>query len=211
MVDVEVFGGRRGYIGHLYARALYALGSYRSTDNISWDAISRLVFVCHGNICRSPYACARARELGVNSISFGLAAADGALADESASRNALLRGVDLSTHRSVRLRAPLLNHGDLVVVFEPRQLAKVFRESVVDLAGITLMGIWDRPVYPHIQDPFGRSDRYFQRCFSAIDRNIDVLATRIAAYEAPAIDSGAFGGAGSVSLQQRLSVRRLIP
>lgn len=211
MVDVEAFGGRRGYIAHLCARALYSLGSYRSAENINWDAISRLVFVCRGNVCRSPYACARARELGVNSISFGLTAADGAVANESASRNALLRGVDLSTHRSVRLRAPLLNHGDLVVVFEPRQLATVFQESVADLAGITLMGIWDRPVYPHIQDPFGRGDRYFQHCFSAIDRNIDALAARIATSEAPAVGSGALGGAGSVSLQQRLSARRLIP
>lgn len=193
MVDVELFGGRRGYIGHVCARALYTLGSYRLAENINWGAIKRLVFVCHGNICRSPYASARAHALGVRSISLGLVAADGAVADESASRNALLRGVDLSAHRSVRLHASLLNLGDLVVVFEPRQLTKVLRQRVPGLAGITLMGIWDRPVYPYIQDPFGRSDRYFQRCFSEIDRNVAALATRIAAYQAPSVDSSAIG------------------
>lgn len=207
MDDVEFFGGRRAYVGHIGARVLYALGSYRSAENIDWAAISRLVFVCHGNICRSPYACARSREFGINSISFGLEASDGAVADTSASRNALLRGVDLSAHRSVRLRAPLLERGDLVVVFEPRQLAKVLRQNVADLAGLTLMGIWDRPVYPRIQDPFGRSDRYFQHCFSTIDRNIEVLARRITSHESLAGCSGARERAGAASSQKSLSDR----
>ena len=191
MIDVELFGGWRAYLRHLWSRALYSVNSYRAAQSIQWHAIARLVFVCHGNICRSPYACARSRDFGIDSISFGLAAEDGALADERASRNALHRGVDLSQHRSARLQAKLLREGDLVVVFEPRQMTQVQLLSVTDLVGITLIGVWSSPIYPHIQDPFGNSDRYFQQCFSTIDRNLDEIVARIVAHKAPAGASGA--------------------
>ena len=189
MIDAELFGGKRAYAAHLRARVLYAFGSYRSAENIVWGAIARLVFVCHGNICRSPYASERARSLGINSVSFGLNASGGMHADESASRNALLRGIDLTIHRSSLLQASLLARGDLVVVFEPWHLSRVRQRSIAGLAGITLLGIWAQPTQPHVHDPYGRSDRYFQRCFSTIDRNVQGLVTRIVASKAPAIGS----------------------
>lgn len=203
MIDIEIYGGRRAYAAHLRARVLCALGVYRSAENIVWGTIARLVFVCHGNICRSPYACERARSLGVNSVSFGLDAFDGMHADESASRNALLRGIDLTGHRSARLQAPLLARGDLVVVFEPWQLSRVRQRSVAGLAGLTLLGIWTRPTHPYVHDPYSRSDRYFQHCFSTIDRNVHRLVTRIAASKAPAFGSGASRQPG-VSFRDRV-------
>lgn len=211
MVDVELFGGGRAYLRHVCVRALYAVGAYRAVDRIDWDSISRLVFICHGNICRSPYACVRARGFGIDSVSFGLAAADGAVADECASRNALRRGVNLTLHRSARLRPKLLEKGDLVVVFEPQQLIEVRLLGATNLAGVTLMGVWDRPVYPHIHDPFGSSDRYFQRCFSTIDRNLDQIAARIVAHNAPAGQSGALVRVNGASLPPSLSGGKFIP
>lgn len=186
MIDVELFGGRRAYVMHLYARMRCTIGSYRSIESIKWNAVSRLVFVCHGNICRSPYACARVRELGVRSASFGFETSDGASADQSALRNARLRGIDLSDHRSIRLRPSLLEPGDLVVVFEPQQRPKVCGQSIAGLAGVTLMGIWASPIYPYIHDPFGQSDRYFQACYSTIDRNVKSIVDRIFASGSPA-------------------------
>ena len=41
------------------------------------DAVTRLVFVCHGNICRSAFAHAVAERLGANVASFGLSTASG--------------------------------------------------------------------------------------------------------------------------------------
>lgn len=209
MVDFELYGGRRAYAAHLSARALYALGKFRSAENIAWDAIARLVFVCHGNICRSPYASARARALGVKAISFGLDASDGMHADESASQNALVRRLDLSIHCSARLRAPVLAQGDLIVVFEPGQLSRMREKSIAGLAGITLLGIWTQPTRPYIHDPYGRSDRYFQSCFSAIDRNVQELVTRITAHQAPASDSSFPHREEAVTSHQNLSARPL--
>ena len=185
MIDFELYGGRRAYFAHLRSCAQYAIGAYGTADRIEWNVVARLVFVCQGNICRSPYAGVRAGALGVRAISAGLEATDGHCADESASRNALQRGIDLSTHRSTRLKPALLAPGDLLVVFEPWQLRSVMRRQFVNVAGVTLLGIWAHPLRPHIQDPFGRSERYFQRCFATIDLCIDQLTTRLLAHGAP--------------------------
>jgi protein-tyrosine phosphatase len=180
MVDFELYGGRRGYLEHVHSRALHALGAYRSARDIEWAAVTRLVFVCKGNICRSPYASARARLLGVPSASFGLDAAEGAPADPAACRTARSRDVDLSAHRSARRESCRITDDDLLVVFEPSQLAEIKRRRSHRMPRVTLLGIWAQPIRPHIQDPYGLSDRYFQRCFSIIDANVAELVRRMA-------------------------------
>jgi protein-tyrosine phosphatase len=185
MVDVELYGGRRGYLEHVRTRALYALGAYRSARDIEWAAVTRLVFVCKGNICRSPYASARARLLGVPATSFGLDAAEGAPADPAAWRSARSRAVDLSAHRSARLESCGITDDDLLVVFEPSQLAEIRRRRSDRMPRVTLLGIWAQPIRPHIEDPYGRSDRYFQRCFSIIDASVAELIRRMAGGSAP--------------------------
>lgn len=177
MLDVELYGGKRGFLEHSRARVLYALGMYRKVCDIDWSAVGRLVFVCAGNICRSPYASARARSLGVAAASFGLTATDGAPADPVASRNALLRGLDLSSHRSAKAEPSSFVTRDLVIVFEPWHLAEISRWREIPPA--SLIGVWARPIRPHIQDPYGRSDRYFQQCFSVIDANIEAMVRKM--------------------------------
>ncbi len=185
MIDAELYGGKRGYLEHVRARTLYALGAYRGAREIEWAAVKRLVFACKGNICRSPYASARARLLGVQAASFGLDAVDGAPADPTALRNARSRAIDLSTHRSARRESCRITDDDLIVVFEPRQFAEIWLRSVDRTARVTLLGIWARPIRPHIQDPYGRSDRYFQQCFSIIDASVAELAIRMGKGIAP--------------------------
>ncbi len=180
MFDVELYGGKRGYLAHVRARAFYLVGAYRKVCKVDWRSVSRLVFVCKGNICRSPYASARTRLLGIPAVSFGLDAVEGARADSAAARNALMRDVDLSAHRAAKWDAACNVAGDLLVVFEPAQLPEVWRRSAEQSPRVTLLGLWARSIHPHIQDPYGRSDRYFQRCFSIIDQSVAEIAKRMA-------------------------------
>lgn len=195
MLDIELYGGKRGFLEHARARALYALGIYRHVRDINWAAVGRLAFVCTGNICRSPYASARARSLGVPAVSFGLEATDGTTADPVASRNAQLRNLDLSAHRSARVASSSFAYDDLIIVFEPGHLAEIWRRSGREMPA-SLLGVWARPMRPHIQDPYGRSDRYFQQCFSVIDANVVALAGHMMRHHAPeqgndSVDPGA--------------------
>ncbi len=180
MIDFELYGGKLGYLEQVRTRTLYALGAYRDAREIEWTAVQRLVFACKGNICRSPYASARARALGVPTVSFGLDAAEGAPANPTALRIAKSRAVDLSAHRSARRESCDITVGDLIVVFEPWQFAEIRRLSADRMPRVTLLGIWTRPTRPHISDPYGRSDRYFQQCFSIIDESVAEIVRRMA-------------------------------
>ena len=186
MVDVESYGGKRGFLEHLRTRTLYALGAYPRVDRVEWPAVRRLVFVCKGNICRSPYACAKAGTLGMSAASFGLDTCGGAPADPLARENALLRGIDLSMHRSRRLEPQYLANGDLVILFEAAHRAET-RRRIGDRTPFDLLGTWARPIRPHIQDPYGRSASYFQQCFDLIDINLGRLIEHMARMNAPAI------------------------
>ena len=156
---------------------MYSDGAYREIGGVSWSRVERLVFACKGNICRSAYASAKARSLGVSACSFGLHAVDGAPADPAAIRNAAARLLDLTAHRSTQATTCKMTATDLVVVFEPSQIIEARRYGEPGTQ-FTLLGLWSRPVRPWIQDPYGRSDRYFQRCFSVIDAAVLEFANR---------------------------------
>ncbi len=81
----------------------------------------RVLFVCSGNICRSPMAEALARQLlaqrgradiGVSSA--GTAAADGAGASEGSYLVGLEAGLDLGGHQAQQLTAELVADADIV-------------------------------------------------------------------------------------------------
>jgi low molecular weight protein-tyrosine phosphatase len=178
MIDIEMYGGKRGFLAHIRALILYTLGAYGGAEDVDWSSVTRLVFVCLGNICRSPYAEAKARSMGMASVSLGLSAENGVAANAAAVKNALVRGVDLSTHRATRMEPGCLLVGDLVIVFESWQISEV-RRRLGPQARVKLLGIWSTPKRPHIHDPYGQDDRYFQQCFSIIDKGLAGLAERM--------------------------------
>lgn len=189
MVGFELYGGKRGYLEHLRSRALYSLGAFRQARRFDWATVRRLVFVCKGNICRSPYAAEKARVLGMTAISSGLETHEGAAADAAAVRNAARRGIDLSQHRSSVYNYGGLQSTDLIVVFESRQYVEVRRRSGDHGLSVTLLGIWSKPCVPDIQDPYGRSDDSFQRCYAVIDAHVLEVVRRVK--EATAMRSAA--------------------
>jgi protein-tyrosine phosphatase len=191
MLKFERYGGRGGYLAHLSALARVLVGQSRALQQIEWHKIERLVFVCAGNICRSPYGAERARMSGVPAVSFGLTASSGATADPVAQRNALRRDVDLTQHRSTRLEANSVEAGDLVVLFEQYQVDAFYRLNKAQVGGVSLAGLWSRPLRPHVADPYGKSDGYFQECFSIIDSSVAELCGRMQPRRVAAAAAGA--------------------
>lgn len=179
MLEFERYGGRRGYLAHLSALSRVLCGQYRPLLQIEWRKIDRLVFVCAGNICRSPYAAERARASGIPAVSFGLTASTGAAADPVALRNAAQRKLDLTQHRSTRLEANSVREGDLVILFERPQVDAFNTINAVPVGGVSLAGLWSRPLRPHVTDPYAKSDRYFQECFAVIDSSVQELCGRL--------------------------------
>jgi len=186
MDRIEHFGGKAASLRTLGARLWAQCGGYAQYRDIEWAAVRRLVFVCAGNICRSPYAEARARVRGLNASSFGLRAIDGAPAYWRAIDNAAVRGVPLTAHAGRSLAAFRLQPGDLVLGMELDHVRSHAARWRAAGAQVSLLGLWSHDTMPFIQDPYSRRDRYFQVCFARIDAAIDGLAHRLREYAATA-------------------------
>jgi protein-tyrosine phosphatase len=117
--------------------------------------------------------------MGLPTVSFGLAACTGTPADPVAAKVAQRRQVDMSSHRAQGADDVRLGPGDLLVAMEIPQ-ARWLRPLTRLGPQITLLGLWCRPRRPHLEDPFGLSEEYFDICFSCIDSAIDAIARQMA-------------------------------
>lgn len=138
-----------------------------------------LLVVCYGNICRSPYAAARLRELvdvqgdasfTVESAGFIL---PGRKCPEIARKIARRRGIDLEEHRSRVVDRAMLDRAGVVLVMTPEQRRQIRRD--VASAGsppVLLLGDFDEQAPPRrmILDPYGQSETVFSDVFDRIDR-----------------------------------------
>lgn len=173
------YGGRRAFLDHAVYLSHYRLGFLRSFSTVSWSLVGRLVFVCRGNICRSPYAEVIARQrFGISSASFGIETVTGVGAHPPAIHNARLREIDLTAHHATSMNDFVLRENDLLIAMEPRQ-AEVLRswtDRMNRRVQVTLLGLWTTHPRPYIADPYGRSDAYFQNCFGLIDSAVERLS-----------------------------------
>jgi protein-tyrosine phosphatase len=115
----------------------------------------KVLFVCAGNICRSPFAEGLARrladELGldVDFASAGTIAIDGAPASDDALAVAREHGVDLSGHRARRVSSLLTDEADLVL-----------------------------PLHD-VLDPIGRGRDAYRESYAQIERSVRSLLERL--------------------------------
>ncbi len=141
-----------------------AFGRFRHLKSLEWARVERLVFVCQGNICRSPVAAAyAAQQMDFPSISFGLNCRDGAPADPRAISFAGSVGIDLHGHRSRHIRAYEPLASDLVVAMEPAHLGAMKDPRLAALQ-LTLLGLWLPSATPYIHDPFTSDATHFIQC-----------------------------------------------
>ncbi len=181
------YGGTQAFLRHLYWRSFAAAGGLGPLRRLDWSRVDRLVFVCLGNVCRSPYAERRAASQGIVSMSLGLDTTPGIPANDTACTVAAHRGIDLTQHRARRLDDVALAPSDLVVCMEPAHV-RAIRRSRTCPAQLTLLGMWASPQRIYLHDPFGGSTEYFHSCYAVIDTAIGALErnlTRHAAMPSP--------------------------
>ncbi|HRX86058.1 MAG TPA: hypothetical protein P5572_13645 [Phycisphaerae bacterium] len=170
------FGTRRGRLQHHIFSLALRCGAFRRERRIDWSRVQQFIFVCRGNICRSPYAARRARVAGLRAFSCGLHIGDNVAIDPMAAMIARSRGLDLHQHVPRDIQQIRVNTGDLLVAMEPahlQPLRKIIRNAG---AQATLLGLWSTPRRPCLTDPYGLCEAYFNRCFMLIDSGIAGLA-----------------------------------
>tara|TARA_R110002073_G_scaffold335986_1_gene529731 strand:- start:1501 stop:2148 length:648 start_codon:yes stop_codon:yes gene_type:complete len=165
-----VYGRKIGLVKLFISRFYNCVGRYKAYKKVRWGEVRRLVFICHGNICRSAYAEARARHIGLSAASAGLGADRGGKANPQAIKVAFNRKIDLQFHKTTNVDDLVISEGDLFLCMEPSQailvenlLGKNARQQV------SLLGLWSEEKRPFLQDPYELLDEYWDTCFNIID------------------------------------------
>jgi len=157
--------------------------------NVLEDASRILLFVCTGNLCRSPLAAALAeRDLarrlrcvpgdlpsrGFAVLSAGTSADAGRPATPETVESGRVRGLDLSRHRSRPLTPTLLDRADIVFVMEGSQRRTILEFFPGASEKVRLLD----PAGRDVSDPFGQGQEAYAGTAGAIEK---AVAERIAA------------------------------
>ncbi len=153
--------------------------------------VESILFVCLGNICRSPFAAVlatrRLADLGVGGVrcdSAGIRTTQGARPPQEAVEASAAYELSLEGHRPRLLTRELVEANDLIVVMEAGQLHHV-RETYPDAASaVVLLSLFDALVTGgferyHIADPFGQPRSAFDACYGRIDRALTVMLRQL--------------------------------
>ena len=151
------------------SRIQLRLGCFTEMKHIDFEVVERLVFVCRGNVCRSPYAEAVAQSQGKNAISCGVDVKYSAPAEKTGVDAAKMRGIDLSGHMSRSIYDVQLCNTDCLVAMDPSHLP-ISRTVALQIGcQVTLIGLWSRTPVAEIADPYSRPLDTFRQCFNEID------------------------------------------
>jgi protein-tyrosine-phosphatase len=183
--------------GHLTASSKYHLNVWidyltrlarrrTARRRLSEAKAGAVLFVCQGNLCRSPFAAAvlkgllsRSDSVSLESRSAGLLQA-GRTPPKEAVRAARAFGVDLAAHRSRSISPELLREATLIMVMTQEQ-KRVIQQRFGRLAApILLLGDLD-PVAGDrdIIDPWGQALDVFETCYQRIDRCVTEVARAV--------------------------------
>lgn len=146
------------------------------------SSLASLLFVCKGNICRSPFAEAIARRqvpdgLSIAFRSAGIEVGTPEPCPLETVAAAEQFGIDLSGHRSRRIDAGLVAGADMVLAMEAWQAACLRKAFPEHRGKIFLLPLFEEnPVRRHdaarllnIRDPYGKPIEDFIECFERID------------------------------------------
>lgn len=172
------YGSKRGLLNFWWFGFQHRLGRFACYRQVDWSRVSNLVFVCHGNICRSPLGEAVAQQrFRLSAESYGLDCDDGALADQRAVRFAGKLGIDLTQHASRHILQYEPAAGDLIVVMEPKHLLQL-SHHITAKAQVTLAGLWLALPQPYIHDPYCSTELHFEHCEQAVVLGTEGIAAQ---------------------------------
>lgn len=139
----------------------------------------RIVFVCSGNICRSPMAAGFARAklqerdvpaLVVSCGTLGIVGRPAAQLGQVAMEE---RGVDISDHYSQGVQLAMLDVADWVVVMAPAHHAMLLKYAPHLDERIAAMWEWADDDLEQIADPVGGDLEAFRSCRDLLETCVD--------------------------------------
>jgi protein-tyrosine phosphatase len=144
--------------------------------------VTSVLFVCHGNICRSPFAEIYFRSLLAKTgmplcvMSAGLDTTPGKPAHTNTRALGRERQLSLDQHTTTQLQSELVGQSDLIVVMEIAQKQRIHSLYPASKGKVVLLGYFDPKGPLEIADPYGKPIERFHACFEQVARCCDNLA-----------------------------------
>jgi len=140
-----------------------------------------IVFVCQGNICRSPFAAAAlerritSERPALRAASAGMLPRNGAVSPPAAIEAALENGINLAPHRSRHLSRELAENADVLVIFDKKNLDWLRNRYPGLATPVIRLGSFADDGALDIADPDGRDIGVFRDTYARIETAIGGL------------------------------------
>jgi protein-tyrosine-phosphatase/predicted ATP-grasp superfamily ATP-dependent carboligase len=140
--------------------------------------IRTILFVCQGNICRSPFAelLARKKLPAYRIVSGGFHPAETRRTPPHVVRAARRLDVDMTGHRSRRISPAMVDAADLILVMDPENYQDLRRRFPHALGRSTLLGLFAARRRVRIRDPNDLEEERAFQSLSVISEATDRLA-----------------------------------
>jgi protein-tyrosine-phosphatase len=163
-------GNRREEARRLWFRLPLVRRRLRRRALLAWQQ-DKIVFVCFGNICRSPFAEELANQHSEGSrgaVSSGYFPEEGRRSPELAVAAAERFGVDLRPHRSRVLNDGLVENADAIFVFDQENYRTVVREHPSAKGSVHFIGALADKGRLFVPDPYGGTAEDYDRVYRRI-------------------------------------------
>jgi protein-tyrosine-phosphatase len=135
-----------------------------------------ILFICSGNICRSPYGECYIKSINMHNLdikSAGLHTTNGLKANIEAIAVAEKNNIDMSLHKTTALTEELLKNYDIILFMEPAHIAKAILKFPVlsNFSKYILLGqLAEGTLRTNlISDPYGLGQDVFNKTFTTIE------------------------------------------
>lgn len=146
------------------------------------DIIRRIIFICTGNICRSPMALgfarreAAERRLAVELGSAGTGALEGSVASRNAIEACAERDIDISDHKAAQIDPDKDTDDTIYVCMTPQHIQWLHRVAGIDPERLVLLG-------SGVPDPYGGDINVYRRTRDILEMEVrelfDQLESRV--------------------------------
>jgi protein-tyrosine-phosphatase/biotin carboxylase len=145
---------------------------------LTGSRIHKIVFVCLGNVCRSPFAAGlAARSLPrIEILSAGFHHVTGRRCPEKILLVGKSFGIDLAQHRSKRIAEEQVRDADLILAMDFQNIDRIKSEFPEVFSRTTLLGMFANPPQLVIPDPYAAGTAETRRACESIDSSVKGVA-----------------------------------
>ena len=147
-------------------------------NNLKLSDINSILFVCKGNICRSPFAQYYAQKIfpgSINIESSGYYSEIGRKCPNKAIKAAKEYGIKLQNHRSTFISKDKIEEAKIIYVFDQENYEMLNKLYPDVRSKISFLGNANNSFSTIISDPYGKKYDQYKKTYQLISQSLDYI------------------------------------